>query len=314
LNTNFGQRLSSAQLKSKRTTGKQTILLAVKAPNLQPIHTAVAQFKALRAQGKSAQAPSMVQTYRTNVSRQFDGYFAGKSPAGIATQRDQLIAEARTRFAKDPKTENGVIDLITSEAQKRGAAVNAAIPGQPVVAMATTAAKTAPVTAMTPPTAAMTTARPQTGLLPAAAPSTLSTKVPSAIPVTVPATTSAAMPANVVSNPPKAAAWGTTAAWTPPAAASIPAAAASAPAMTTAAPAAPHAVTAIKPAMALKTIQPVARSVEQRATASPAPSTTTSAPQACNKVANKLPCVCVTGSTNNPAGCMAWDLSKNHAY
>jgi hypothetical protein len=151
IRASFGQRLSSAKVKSKLSTAKQQILLSVKAPKLDQIHAAVALFKAQRAQGKSAQSPSVVQVYRGNVSRQLDGYFAGKSPAGVADQRDQLVAQARTRFAKDPKTENGVISLITSEAAKHGAAANA---GQALPAMTTSAApKTAPAMTTGAPTA-----------------------------------------------------------------------------------------------------------------------------------------------------------------
>ena len=272
---NFGQRKSYAVVTANDAAAKQKLRAVAYPPSLAKIHTLVAQFKAQRAQGRSAQAPSMVQMYRTNVSRQLDGYFAGKSPAGVATQRDQLVAEARTRFAKDPKVENGVIGIINSEAEKYASARNAAIPGQPLPRMTTAAAaKNSLPVAMTLPAAAMTSARPQTGLVPAAA--------PSAVP-----------PVNGAPNQPKIATWGTPSAWTPPPAAGAPAATLRTPGMAFGAPAMAHAVTEIKPA----------------------PSPTTSAPQACNTVGNKLPCLCVKGSSNNPAGCtvMGWDVTKNHA-
>ncbi len=104
---------------------------------------------------------------------------------------------------------------------------------------------------------------------------------------------SAVPPVNGAPNQPKIATWGTPSAWTPPPAAGAPAATLRTPGMAFGAPAMAHAVTEIKPP----------------------PSPTTSAPQACNTVGNKLPCLCVKGSSNNPAGCtvMGWDVTKNHA-
>lgn len=118
----FGQRLNSAKLKTAFSASRQKILASVRPLNLAPLHAALAQFKAQRAQGKSAQAPSMLAMYRTNTTHQLDSFFAGKTPAAMASERDQLIAQARTRFPNDPKTQNGVISLISQEAQKLGAA------------------------------------------------------------------------------------------------------------------------------------------------------------------------------------------------
>ncbi|HEX3913341.1 MAG TPA: hypothetical protein VHW71_07535 [Steroidobacteraceae bacterium] len=229
----FGQRMSSAKISANFVAAKKKILVAVRPLNVAPIHAAIAQFKAQRAQGKSAQTPSMLATYRSNTTRQLDSYFAGKPPAAIASTRDQLIAQARTKFAKDQKTGNGVIALINSEAQKQGGPMTAAAPGQSVPTMATGAAATG-----------------------AAATGAAAATVPRAAP------TSTIAPSNLVPVQQKAA-WGTTPAWKPPLAAgaspvAVPAA--------TAAPTAPHVVTAIKPAIALKTIQPVQRPVQQPAT------------------------------------------------
>lgn len=259
LNGNVAARLSASTIAPKFSSFRQKALLAVKQPNLDSIHAAVAQFKAQRAQGKTAQSASMVQTYRTNLSKQFDVYFAGKSPAAVATQRDQLIAQARTRFATDPTTQNGVIGLINSEAAKRGSTANATLPGQRApTASSPTAPITGPAAAMTAPAAAMTSIKPQIGLAPAAA------------------------APNVPAAPAKPAAWGTAPpAWTPPAA--------SASAMTTAAPLAPHAVTpvtppavtaaaALKPTPVVKTIQPVQHPPQQPSAVHTTPSSLTAPP------------------------------------
>ena len=144
----FGQRFSSAKLKANLAGARQKILVSVRPLNVAPIHAAVVQFKAQRAQGKSAQAPSMLATYRTNTTRQLDGYFAGKSPLAMASERDQLIAQARTRFANDPKTQHGVVALIDSEAQKQSAAMTSARPPTRRTAAAATRPMAAPSSAL----------------------------------------------------------------------------------------------------------------------------------------------------------------------
>jgi hypothetical protein len=118
LNTSNGQRMSSGAITSRIETFKRHALLPVKLPNFDPVHSAVARYKVQRAEAQSNRTPAMVQTYRSNFSHQMDGALAGKTPADVAAERDQLIAQARTRFAKDPNTENGVIALIRSEAEK----------------------------------------------------------------------------------------------------------------------------------------------------------------------------------------------------
>jgi hypothetical protein len=47
----------------------------------------------------------------------------GKTAAQITAQRDSLIAEARTHFAKDPKTRDAVIALLSSEMSRRATMV-----------------------------------------------------------------------------------------------------------------------------------------------------------------------------------------------
>ncbi len=236
----FGQRVSFAKVKTNLAASRQKILLSVRPLNVAPIHAAVAQFKAQRAQGKSAQAPSMLAMYRSNTTRRLDEYFAGKSPLAMATERDQLIAQARTKFANDPKTENGVIGLIDTEARKHGVAMSAALPGQHVP--------------------------PLTGAGAAA------TRMPSAVPVTAP--TATAMISAPAPTQRKVASWGTTPAWSPPTPATAPTAAI----VTSAAPAAPHVVAVTKPAIAPKIVQPVQGPAQQPAAAQSAPSSMKSNP------------------------------------
>jgi hypothetical protein len=141
LATKFGQRMSYATIGAKFETTKQKALAVAKLPSDAKLHTLATQLKAQQAQGKSPLPQSTLVSYKTNFSSQLNAYFANKSPAAVAAQRDQLIAQARTQFAKDPTTQNGVIALVNSEAAKHGTASNATatvapIPGQPVPTLA----------------------------------------------------------------------------------------------------------------------------------------------------------------------------------
>lgn len=62
-------------------------------------------------------------TYKTNFSTKLDSYMNGKTPAQIAATRDSLVAEARSKFANDPKTRDAVINLLNSETAKRATMV-----------------------------------------------------------------------------------------------------------------------------------------------------------------------------------------------
>ncbi len=210
-----------------------------------------------------------------------------KSPLAVATERDQLIAQARTRFAKDPKTENGVIGLFNSEAQKHGAAMNAAVP-RSTRAHHDRRRRGVPTPHRLPPVRSPPSLgggdhdQRQTAngthlnrhSVPAIGGAGVRTVHQSAvIPITAPTATSAVVPSAVAPTQQKVTSWGTTPAWTPPAAATA-TAAAGAPVMTTA----PHIVTAIRPATALRTIQPVQRSLQQAAPVQSAPSSMTANP------------------------------------
>jgi hypothetical protein len=142
---NFGQRQSYALISANNAAAKQKLLAVVAPPSLARIHTLVAQYKQQRAQGKSPLAQALMVNYKSSLSSQLNSYFGGKSPAAIASQRDQLIAQARAKYAGDPATGNGIIALLNSEAAKRGVTTNATatvapVPGQPVPTLASQSA------------------------------------------------------------------------------------------------------------------------------------------------------------------------------
>jgi hypothetical protein len=234
LASRFGQRLSFATVSARLVTAKKSALLAYKKPNTSQLHSAIAQFKAQRATGKSPLPQSTLAGYQSNLTQQLNGSLNGRSVAAISNQRDQLIAQARTQYAKDPTTENGIIALLNSEAAKRGTTTNSvagnpAVPGQPVPkltapsAIATQSTKAAPSSAL-------------------------------AVPMQPVAL---AAPVNPPVNQAKTPTWGAApSAWTPPAA-TAPVATASRPAMTTAAPSTMGAATSFKPAITQTTVQPV---------------------------------------------------------
>jgi hypothetical protein len=147
LGTKFGQRVAYTVIAAKMSTAQQRARLAYKAPNIDQIHVALARFKAERLQGKNLPQPTLA-AYKSKLAQQLDSQFKGKSPAAIASARDQLVTQARTHFAKDPDTGNAVVGLLNSEASKRAgvsnaAAANPTMPGQPV---ATTTAQRSAVT------------------------------------------------------------------------------------------------------------------------------------------------------------------------
>ncbi len=61
-----------------------------------------------------------VAPFRQQLAGQFDGFYRGKSPADAKKKRDELVAEARRRFAFDPKTLAAVEKLLNDEARARG--------------------------------------------------------------------------------------------------------------------------------------------------------------------------------------------------
>jgi len=87
----------------------------------QSFSSQMSQYKAVRAKARSAR--SAVPTYKSNFASKLDATVKGKTAAQITAQRDSLIAEARTHFAKDPKTRDAVIALLSSEMSKRATMV-----------------------------------------------------------------------------------------------------------------------------------------------------------------------------------------------
>jgi hypothetical protein len=184
------------------TATKQKVRVSATA-RMQQFTTIAAQLKAQIAQGKLAQSPSMLQTYQTSLNQQLSSAFDGKSSSAIISRRDQLISQARTQFAKDPKTESAVIALLNSEAAKRTGMANTSAPATAPVATATAAARQPIATS-----SGSSLAQPFTAVSSQPAP-----LVPSAVPI------SAAPVSQFGAAAPKATAWGTApAAWTPPAA------------------------------------------------------------------------------------------------
>jgi len=61
-----------------------------------------------------------VAPYRLRLAGEFDGFFRGKTPADAKKKRDELLLEARRRFASNPKTLAAVEKLLNDEARTRG--------------------------------------------------------------------------------------------------------------------------------------------------------------------------------------------------
>jgi hypothetical protein len=104
---------------SRVSIGKQKALEAPKQ-RILAVSLQVGQLKTIRLQARNIRAA--LPEYQKSFSQKMDGYFAGKSAADMGKQRDQLIAEARTRFANDPRTRDAVIRLLNDEAGRRMAA------------------------------------------------------------------------------------------------------------------------------------------------------------------------------------------------
>jgi hypothetical protein len=100
---------------STAKTRKQQIAVAP-VRDVKAIAPLAAQLKTLR--GKAASARAAVPTYQSNFSRQLNATMEGKTQAQIDARRDQLIAQARTQLATDPKTRDAVIRLLTTETGK----------------------------------------------------------------------------------------------------------------------------------------------------------------------------------------------------
>ena len=125
----FGKRMQFSQVAAQFKLNKQKSLVAM-APKLQVFKASLAKLKLQRSQGRPMQSAAARQNNQNSLTQILNGRYAGKSPSGIAAERDQLVAQARTRFAKDPKTETAVINLLNNEAAKRSTGALAATPAQ----------------------------------------------------------------------------------------------------------------------------------------------------------------------------------------
>jgi hypothetical protein len=125
----FGKRMQFSQVAAQFKLNKQKSLVAM-APKLQAFKATLAKLKLQRSQGRPMQSAAARQNNQNSLTQILNGRFAGKSPAGVAAERDQLVAQARTRFAKDPKTETAVINLLNNEATKRSSGALAATPAE----------------------------------------------------------------------------------------------------------------------------------------------------------------------------------------
>jgi hypothetical protein len=87
----------------------------------QGLNTQMKQYEAVRAKARTARAS--LPTAKSNFGSQLDAHINGKTQAERTAQRDSLIKEARSHFANDPKTRDAVINLLTSESNKRIAVI-----------------------------------------------------------------------------------------------------------------------------------------------------------------------------------------------
>ncbi|MGH7622384.1 MAG: hypothetical protein ACRENC_07770 [Gemmatimonadaceae bacterium] len=83
----------------------------------QELNTKMKQYENVRAKARTAR--SSLPTAKSNFGSQLDAHLNGRTLAERTAQRDSLIKEARAHFANDPKTRDAVINLLTTESNKR---------------------------------------------------------------------------------------------------------------------------------------------------------------------------------------------------
>ena len=118
----------------RQTLAKETLTSPTPAPVTRPrlalaSAAALSTFsRSLPARAASLRAPLLrvkaagppdVTPFRAKVSADFAAQFKGKNAPAAAATRDALLAEARRRFASDPKTLAGVEKLITDASKVR---------------------------------------------------------------------------------------------------------------------------------------------------------------------------------------------------
>jgi hypothetical protein len=166
----FGQRLPYSVIAARISTAQQRARSSFKKPSVDQIHLAVVKFKSERAQGKTL-PQSTLALYKSKLAQQLDNQFNGKSSAAILSERDQLVAQARTKFAGDPNTANAVVGLLNSEATKRAGVLgkttpNPEVPGQPVTPsnVSRSVVPSNPAVGLTAPVSALSQSSPVSGL------------------------------------------------------------------------------------------------------------------------------------------------------
>ena len=107
--------MSHIQVMSKFTAGK--LKAGPSRIKVQEISTGFAQLKTLQSRALTIRAS--MPNLKSNLSQKMNSYFTGRTAAEIASQKEQLIFQARSRFANDPRTREAVINLLNSEAAKR---------------------------------------------------------------------------------------------------------------------------------------------------------------------------------------------------
>ncbi len=97
---------------NKFRSDKQHVAVAARQ-RMEALVPVLAQFKALRA--RAAAARTAAPTYKINFTQKLNATFANKTRAEINRLRDQLVAQARSQYAADPRTRDKVIALLQSE-------------------------------------------------------------------------------------------------------------------------------------------------------------------------------------------------------
>jgi len=91
--------------------------MALPKQGIREVASGVTQMKAIALQARTSQAsPS---TYHQNFRIQLDAYFKGNSHLEPAELSDDLLAQARERFANDPELRDAVVKLISEETGRR---------------------------------------------------------------------------------------------------------------------------------------------------------------------------------------------------
>ncbi len=118
----FVRSLALAGKPTPALTGTRIRLSAtagLSAVSSKPVTKLVALRPDLRRLSQPAR-PVETSAFRMKITSDFDSFFRGKSAADARKKRDELLLEARRRFATNPKSLAAVEKLINDEARARG--------------------------------------------------------------------------------------------------------------------------------------------------------------------------------------------------